>query len=500
MKTKKLLCAVLTGAMSVAMLAGCTSKAPSSTPPVNTPASGAASVAAPKGDPVEITWMVRSDEPKNYESVMKAVNEKLMADLNMTLNMRFIAPGDYNTKTQMAMAGGDKWDLCFTSHWANPYVNAAGKGAYLELTEDMLKTNAPNLMKTIPEAFWDGIKVNDKVYAMMNYQVMYNQPGFMLFKEAVDAQKIDVKSIDSWEKLDAVFAQLAKAYPDKYATRGGDLTTTAFLRDEPLSAIMSLPFLCYDPATKKISNTLYFDECKEFFTYAKQWKDNKYTPADAATLQDELTMFKQGQILSRYSRYKPGNDASLKNTYGNDWISFPMGKGVIDTTAAQSTLTAVNINSENPEKAIQLYDYIFGSKEVSNMLFFGLEGQDYELVDGRVKRNADGWNFTSPWMIANQFEAYLTVNDVDGVWEETMKGNEEAQLDVLFGFVPDRAPIETELATCEAVWKEYKDILNFGLEDQSTAVPQLMTKLKAAGLEKVTAELQKQLDAFLAAK
>lgn len=355
-------------------------------------------------------------------------------------------------------------------------------------------------MSTIPTAFWDGIKVNEKIYALMNYQVMYDQPGFMLLKEAVDEQKIDVKSIDTWEKLDATFAQLAKAYPDKYATRGGDLTATSFLRDEPISTVMSLPFISYDPATKKISNTLYFDECKDYFSYAKQWKDKGYTPADAATLQDELTMFKQGQILSRYSRYKPGNDASLKNTYGNDWVSFPMGTGVIDTTAAQSTLTAVNISSEHPEEAIQLYDYIFGNKEVANMLFFGLEGQDYELVDGRVKRNADGWNFTSPWMISNQFEAYLTVNDVEGVWEETMKGNEEAQLSILFGFVPDRAPIETELATCEAVWKEYKDILNFGLDDQAKIEPQMMTKLNAAGLEKVTAELQKQLDVFLAAK
>ena len=231
----------------------------------------------------------------------------------------------------------------------------------------------------------------------------------------------------------------------------------------------------------------------------KLWKDEGYVPADAATMKDEVTMLSQGQILSRYSRIKPGNDAALLATYGNEWVSFPLSEGVINTMAVQSTLTAVNINSEHPEKAIQLYDYIFGSEEVSNMLFFGLEGQDYELVDGRVKKLPDCW-VASAWMLGNQFNAYLTEADVEGVWEETIKGNEEAALDPLFGFVPDRTPIETEMATCEAIWLEYKDILYYGLQDYTTVIPEMMDKLNKAGLEKVTAELQSQVDEFLASK
>ena len=81
-----------------------------------------------------------------------------------------------------------------------------------------------------------------------------------------------------------------------------------------------------------------------------------------------------------------------------------------------------------------------------------------------------------------------------------MQGNEEAALDPLFGFVPDRTPIETELATCEAVWQEYKDILYYGLKDYTEVIPEMMSKLEDAGLEKVTTELQNQIDAFLAAK
>lgn len=495
MKKKQLFALAMAGVMSAGLLAGCGGGESSAAAGSGSTASGASTE-----ETTEIVWMIRGDEPKNYDSVMAAVNEKLKADINMTLDLRFIAPGDYDTKMQMAMAGGDDWDLCFTSHWANNYVNAAGKGAYLELSEEMLKENAPNMMSTIPEKFWDGIKVNGSIYALMNYQVMYDQAGYMILKEAVDEQGIDVNSIDSWDSLNATLETLKTAYPDKYATRGGGVINHDLIfQEEPQTTIMNMPFLTYDPETQKISNTIYFENIEENLKSMKLWKDEGYVPADAATMKDEVTMLSQGQILSRYSRIKPGNDAALLATYGNEWVSFPLSEGVINTMAVQSTLTAVNINSEHPEKAIQLYDYIFGSEEVSNMLFFGLEGQDYELVDGRVKKLPDCW-VASAWMLGNQFNAYLTEADVEGVWEETMKGNEEAALDPLFGFVPDRTPIETEMATCEAIWLEYKDILYYGLQDYNTVVPEMLDKMNKAGLEKVTAELQSQVDEFLASK
>lgn len=496
MKKKQLLSLAMAGAVGASLLVGCGQGASSTSE--STAASGSSEAA--KEEATKIVWMIRGDEPKNYDSVMAAVNEKLLADTNMTLDLRFIAPGDYDTKMQMAMAGGDDWDLCFTSHWANSYVNAAGKGAYLELSEEMLKENAPNMMATIPEQLWDGIKINGKIYALMNYQVMYDQAGYMILKSAMEEQNIDVTTINSWDSLTDMMATLQAAYPDKYATRGGGPQNYDLMfQEEPLSTIMSAPYLCYDPATKQVSNDLYFTKIEDGLKAAQIWKNEGYQPADAATMKDEKTMLSSGQLLTRYSRIKPGNDAALLANYGNEWVSFPLSEGVINTMAVQSTLTGVNVNSKNPEKAIQLYDYIFGNEEVSNMLFFGLEGQDYELVDGRVKKLPDSW-VASAWMLGNQFNAYLTVNDVEGVWEETMKGNEEAALDPLFGFVPDRSKIETEMATCEAIWLEYRDILYYGLQDYTTVVPEMLDKMNKAGLEKVTAEIQSQVDEFLASK
>ena len=341
---KKLLSLVLACLMVVGMLAGV----------------GQTAAADKAEKPVEIVWFIRGDEPKNYESVMAAFNEKALADINMTLDLRFISPGDYNDKMQMAMAGGDNWDLCFTSHWANNYVNAAGKGAYLELTEDMLKEYAPDVMATIPEQLWDGVKVNGTIYGMMNYQVMYDEPGMWLNKAACDEQNIDVTTIKDWDSLNAVLETLANAYPDKYANRGNGASNTNFFSEEPNSCIMGYLWLYFNPETQKIENDTFFEKQSAFFENAKLWKDNGWCPPDAATMKDENTMIQNQQILSRYSRQKPGGDVAFFNTNGYESYQISCGPAVIDTNAAQSTVTAVNINSEHPEKAIQMFNYVFG--------------------------------------------------------------------------------------------------------------------------------------------
>ena len=270
MKNKKLFPLAMAAVMGVSLFAGCGQTGESSVESVS--GEQTTETNTQSGEPTEIIWMIRNEEPKNFDSVMAAVNEKLLKEKNMTLDLRCIAPGDYDTKMQMAMAGGDEWDLCFTSHWANNYVNAAGKGAYLELSEEMLNENAPNLMATIPENLWNGVKVNGNIYALMNYFSMYDQAGMMFLKSAVDEQGIDVTTVNSWESLNKTIADLAAAYPDKYATRGGGVINhDLMLQDVPLSTIMNMPFLTYDPETNKVSNTLYFDRIQENLASAKEW-------------------------------------------------------------------------------------------------------------------------------------------------------------------------------------------------------------------------------------
>jgi len=454
--------------------------------------------------PTTIKWLIRADEKGDKDAVFVELNKILLEDLNMQLDMQFIAPGNFNQKTQLAMAGGEDWDLIFTSHWANNYVGAAGKGAYLKL-DDLLAEHAPDVMAEVPEHLWDGIKVNDGIYALMNYQVMYDQAGLWFLENVVDELGLrgQVESIESWDDYIAILEKVQTAKPEIFPARGnGVMNFSLMFQDPNLSMVLNAPYLCIDPKTKQISNTRFFDGAMEGLEVTREMQQSGLTPPDAATLKDEDTLIRNAMIFSRYARLKPGVEAALKFTSLQDFIVIPTSEGYIDTNAVQSTLTAVNVNSEHPEKAIELYNYFFAAenKEAFNMLIFGLAGTDYEIVNGdRVKKIPDTYA-AAAWMLGNQFNAYLLDADIDGVWEDTKQANADANLDILYGFAPDRTSIETELATCEAIWLEYKDILYFGLKDPSEAVAEMMVKLEAAGLEEITAEMQMQVDAFFAAK
>ena len=62
----------------------------------------------------------------------------------------------------------------------------------------------------------------------------------------------------------------------------------------------------------------------------------------------------------------------------------------------------------------------------------------------------------------------------------------------------DVTNIQNEIANCNTVWDKYKNDLLTGASDPATAVPACIEELKAAGLDTVIEEAQKQVDEFFA--
>ena len=78
MKKKQLFALAMAGVMGAGLLAGCGKSGSSA------PTSG--STSGSNEETTEMVWMIRGDEPKNYDSVMAAVNEKLKEHLKWSNN------------------------------------------------------------------------------------------------------------------------------------------------------------------------------------------------------------------------------------------------------------------------------------------------------------------------------------------------------------------------------------------------------------------------------
>ena len=68
------------------------------------------------------------------------------------------------------------------------------------------------------------------------------------------------------------------------------------------------------------------------------------------------------------------------------------------------------------------------------------------------------------------------------------------------GFVFDSAPVYDQMAACASVVSEYRGALLYGLVDVDSYLEKFNEELKAAGIDEIIAEEQKQFDAWLAAQ
>ena len=105
------------------------------------------------------------------------------------------------------------------------------------------------------------------------------------------------------------------------------------------------------------------------------------------------------------------------------------------------------------------------------------------------------------FLIGNVFNEYYTDPSQVGTWPETAEINANAQASCVLGFAFDAEPVSTEIAQCSAVVEEYLPALNCGaIEDVEGTLDAFNAALEQAGVSAILAEMQSQIDAWLATK
>lgn len=355
---------------------------------------------------------------------------------------------------------------------------------------------------------WDGAKVNGKIYATVNQQIFAKQLGFRFAKDWVDKYKFDYKNVKNYKDM----APLAKAVLEGEPKEKTDqLFNKDYLGFDQIIMPLAwedigggaLPGLIVaTDKNPKVFNQYETPEFKEWVMTMKDFQDKGYTPKNALTRSEwDVTKFLGGTG----GTYKPGAEEEAKRGWkGKDAYVVPVGSPLMTTSSAIATLTAVSATSKNPERALEYIELINTNKELYNLLCHGIEGTHYKkIAENRIENIKDSKYFpNTDWMFGNQFNGFLSGDQKDNVWEETKKINDSAKISTIFGFVFNPEPVKTEVANASAVVKEYMDTFKVGLFGDKTEakLAEFQNKLKAAGVETILAEKQKQINEFLAAK
>ncbi|UKS24479.1 ABC transporter substrate-binding protein [Paenibacillus sp. HWE-109] len=510
-KMKSLPVVLSTILLSSMMLAGCGKTG--ETPSTASPTAAANQTTAPsseakKLDPVTLKWYLPQGAFPDAKAVFTEMSKITKEKINADLDIEFVDWGNYDQKMQAVLASGENVDLMFTSNWTNDYVSAVNKGAYLDVT-DLLKKYGTNILKQVPEKAWEAPKINGKLYGIINTQVLARTPGMLINKTYADKYGFDPSKAKKLEDLTPFLEKVATGEKDKYAFRvkgnddqlgyiGSALGIEYFADTNP-------GVLLINDNNTKIVNLFETKEYVNFLKLMHEWYQKGIIRKDAPTITDLEADEKAGKYITRTAVMNPDVPANQADRYGNgkpeNVLTAQFSAPYMSTGSIIGTLTAIPRTSKNPERAMMFYDLMYSDAKLFNLMNYGIENKHYKKTGEDLIETIpnSGYNVASGWEYGNMFNSYRT-SPLQPKWFPAGPDmNKAAISSKVLGFSFDPSKVKSELAQCASAISEYKAGLITGALDPDTALPKLNDKLKKAGMDKLLAEMQTQIDAWKAA-
>jgi len=147
--------------------------------------------------------------------------------------------------------------------------------------------------------------------------------------------------------------------------------------------------------------------------------------------------------------------------------------------------------------------------DIYHLICRGIVGTHYVVTDAKnavvgfpsgITPSNDRYNPQTSWMFGNIFNDFYSTEDTVGAWPLSHQDNVSATPSQALGFAFDPTNVKTELAQVQQAQQQYGYPLHFGRVDPASGLDNYLNKLNAAGVDKVIAEIQKQLTAWKASK
>lgn len=482
---KKLLAAVLVGAMTVAMFTGCGKAADDGLVTINV---------------TRACFNLAAPDEAQVQKVEDAINEYIKDKINVRIELNDLESGSYTEKANMAL-NANEINLLWTASWESTIGtnDLVPKEAVYDLTELIKGTTLYNSMD---EGQWEAAKYDGKIYYIPVYKDNVEGYDFMFRKALVDKYGWDVSSVKSLADLEPMLAD-AKAEGLKYPflTQRTAMFYRWYINDfDFFTADVTANWVSVDRATNSVVNTIQTPQYKEFATLMAKWAEAGYISEDDVTkTTTDTTTQTQDWGISWWTDIPVNEEANAR--YGQEVVMAPATDRWAHSTSALGSCYCVTANSteEQAKACIDFMGLLYTDSKLADMYTFGIEGEDFTYdANGQVVQNSQKYNH-SMWESASATIVTPVQGEPANKAELYKSFNGGANTSCAAGFRFDKKPVEAEFSACQAVFDEY----GFALENGGVAVADIDAKiaeyqaaLDEAGYQKILAEFQSQYDAW----
>ncbi|MUG65691.1 extracellular solute-binding protein [Paenibacillus campinasensis] len=485
MKTRKWLVLLALLMVSVSIMAGCSGSK-----------EGAAEL-----ETVTILYPGERSDRMN-EFLQNEFAEKMAADLGLKVEVVFVPWAQYWEQKDIMLAANEPVDL----YWDGlPDLSTIVNKRQAMALDALIEEHGQDMLDVLPMEQLQGATIDGKIYGIPSAYA----PSSAMYQLVAVRQDIleavgmtDVKTPEDLRE----FAARAKAqFPEMKGP--ADIIfkpLTRYYADEQYNWIAAEDLVVFGEDSKKAYS--YYET--EAFQEVAKFNRSMY---EAGIYTEDLTI----KYNERDSRMQTGLYLWVEGSLGKemeiiDGVRANAPGADIKTyllaeekpryiTAAGGEVLGIPVNAPNPEGAMKLINWIYKSQDNYLFALYGVEGKDYEIVDGRIHKLTPT-EFFYEWMFRNQNYQLFGPDVPQALIDQYNSWDDQALRSDSLGFRFNNENVKMiETALKEVAGKDLAAIRS-GFVDYETAYPVAIEKLKAAGIDEYVAEIQRQLDEFLAGK
>ena len=457
-----------------------------------------------------MSFMTWTGAPVDTQKVQDAINAITVSRYGIEVELVISDASSYKQNMVLALSGGEQVDIFSTI--LSDYNSMVQQGYLLDMEEnDLLKNYGSGIVDAVGQEYVDACRIDGILYGLPNNRDMAQGRGCAAiateYLEGIGWQVDESQEIIkiTQEELDEIYAKLHEKYPSMEVYRPVTMSMSQFSNVDLLGGNV-FGILSDYGKNLKVENLFTGDYYKEYTARMHDYNQKGYISQDATTDTTAVTeLVKAGTLMAYTTGGKPGIKQQETNMCGRPMTIFQTLNDYVSSAAVASFPWAISINTISAEASMRLLNAFYTDADLADLLAWGIEGEHYKVLDTGlityaegVDATSSGWNHSVGWELPNQFITKVWDGNDPELWTNIRKFNNNAKKSAAMGFTFDTTQVATELTSVQNVYDEYQKSIEYGFIDPATGIEEMNKKMMKAGLDKIIAEKQAQLDVWAA--
>ncbi len=448
------------------------------------------------------------DAPADLGKVQEEMNAYILPKINCTVTLEAVGVADLQNWYTMKSSGGEKLDLVFLLPVSTALMPDKANNLIMPLDELQDKWG-----KELKAKHSDLLEVGKIGGVQYEYPVLTKSNGyktsFCYNAALVKKYKLEDKilAMDSVDDLAPILEIIKQNEPGVIPFTPGSIGNYPLgywqgTNLDNLNDGYGVITLGKDLSTDyKLKNYYETDWYKEKVQMMYQWNQKGYVSKDALTEQEGVNaLVTNGKAFCGIATWAPDNNdgwdldnSKIVSTYLKDT------KVLVGTNSVGAVGWAIATVCKRPDKVMQFLNLAYTDPTIPTLIQYGIKDVHYTIDKNGLIDRSNSANYNLPLGIGFAWELTPNRKEWGADFEDKLKAHTaDTVYSPAFGFRFDSTSVATEISSCDSVKTEFQMAIEMGFVDPSVELPKFIEKLKAAGLDTIMSEKQKQLDAWVA--